>query len=98
MAEIICHHNGRYNIYHTGSDRFKFSESLDLEQLWDEIRESQGSIGLKNLPGRLDRANKTGVSVMSEYPETLDSFLICNRAGDNEATLTTQECIDKYLS
>jgi hypothetical protein len=29
MGEVICHHNGRYNIYGTCSDGFLFWESLE---------------------------------------------------------------------
>lgn len=96
MSKIICHNNGRYNIYNTISDGFCWESSLSLEQLQEWTKEEEGNKGLRELPERLERAHEQGHSLCDE--EDLDSFLCCNRAGDNEEQLTTQECIERFLT
>ena len=97
MPGIICHNGGRYNIYSTVSDGFYWESSISREQLEAYTKEEHGDRGLRELPARLERAHKKGHSSLVDNEE-LDSFLCCNRAGENEAQLTTQECIDKFLS
>jgi hypothetical protein len=94
MPSIICHNKGRYNIYSTISDGFRFVESIDIDQLKGMIKEEQGSDGLSRLDSRLATAYEVGAS----SNESLDDCLICNRAGDNEKHLTTEQCIAKFLS
>lgn len=94
MSQIICHHNGRYNIYSTISDGFYWVSSISIDQLKDFIEDQHG--GIEELENRLARANRNGHSAMSG--ETLDEFLCCNRAGEKEAFLTTDECIERFLS
>lgn len=96
MSEIICHHKGRYNIYNTVSDGFRFVSSISLEQLECLIEEEKGKKGLTQLPIRLERAHQNGHSAPSN--ETLEDFISANRAGDNEESLTTEECIIRFLS
>ncbi|MFD3435485.1 hypothetical protein [Alteromonas macleodii] len=96
MAQIICHHNGRYNLYNTISDGFRFVSSLSREQLESLIENESGEKGLSELPARLERAHQNGHSSIST--ESLDEFLCVNRAGENEECLTTQECIKHFLS
>ncbi len=96
MANIICHNDGRYNIYTTISDGFRFVESLDLNQLKIYIRNRYGSEGVKNLPERLDRAHKNGHSRVPGGK--LEDLLRLNRAGKNEKRLSFTECIKQFLS
>jgi len=96
MSKIICHHNGRYNLYSTIADGFCYVSSLTLEQIECLTKEEYGQSGLRELPERLERAHKFGSSSM--FKEGLDSFLCCNRAGEKESHLTTEECIERFLS
>lgn len=94
MAKIICHHEGRFNIYCTISDGFYFVESLDLEQLEYWHQEEYGRS--VDLSPRLERAITKGSS--SIYEQDLESTLICNRAGEQEAHLSFDECIERFFS
>jgi|GEM_PF-3078696 len=96
MAQIICHHKGKYNFYCTISDGFRFVSSITLEQLTSLIKEEQGSNGLERLDERLKRAQLYGTSALPS--EELEPFLCCNRAGENERFLTTKECVKRFLS
>jgi hypothetical protein len=96
MANIICHNNGCYNIYSTVADGFRFESSIDIDQLRLLIKDEHGQRGLDGLEQRLERAHKFGHSAL--FNETLDDFLCCNRAGKNEAHLTTEQCIAEFLS
>lgn len=96
MANIICHHEGRYNLYSTVSDGFCYVSSLDANQLFHVMYETYGDIGVDSLPERLERAHRNGHSAITD--ETLEQFLCCNRAGDNEEHLSYKECIDRFLS
>ena len=95
MAQIICHDNGRYNFYCTISDGFRFVESISFEQLVELIKDEGGSHALSDLDDRLDRAHQFGHSARGG--ESLDDFLCCNRAGENEAKLSTEQCIKQFL-
>lgn len=96
MTQIICQHKDRYNIYCTVSDGFRFVSSIDLDQLKAVIELEQGIDGLFKLTGRILRSAKNGHS--STSGESLDDFLCCNRAGEDESKLSTDECIDRFLS
>lgn len=96
MSQIICHNKGRYNIYCTISDGFRFVSSLSLAQLKEVIIEDFDRAGLDELSERLERAHANGHSALSG--ESLDDFLICNRAGKGESYLTTEQCIEQFLS
>ena len=73
-----------------------YVSSISLEQLTNLIKEEYGQSGLNALPKRLERAHKFGNS--SAFNEPLDAFLCCNRAGEDEAKLSTEECIKTFLS
>lgn len=94
--KTICHHNDRYNFYCSIGDNFEFIDGLTLDKLTEIVRRDYGQKGIDNLSPRLERAHKRGHSSVSN--ETLQEFLCCNRAGENEKHLTLQECIDKFLS
>jgi hypothetical protein len=96
MAKIICHHNGKYNFYTTIADGFCYESALTLEQVREVVKEQSGQIGLDQLPSRLDRAHKNGHS--SIFGGTLEDFLHCNRAGENEEHLSFGECVRQFLS
>lgn len=96
MSRIICHHGGRYNIYCTISDGFVFVSSLSLSQLEYYIKREYGEYGLDILGVRLERAIETGSS--DYFTSSLDDFLSCNRAGEKEEHLSTEECIRRFLS
>ena len=97
MANIICHHNGKYNFYTTIADGFCYVSALTLEQVYEVVKEQSGQSGIDLLPRRLDRAHKNGHSSMLGE-ESLEEFLYCNRAGENEEHLTVDECIRRFLS
>lgn len=96
MAQIICKNNDRYNIYTTVDDGFIFNRSIDIDELKEFIKERHGENGIMQLPERLKRLDKNGHSAITS--ETLEQFLICNRAGENEETLSFDQCIKQYLS
>ena len=96
MGQVICHNDGRYNIYSTIADGFYFESSLSLDELKEYIKDNRGSTGLKELDGRLYRAHSTGHSSLEGG--SLDDYLCCNRAGENEKRLTTEQCIAQFLS
>ena len=96
MGQIICHENGRYNIFCTISDGFVFTSSINLEKLKEYITIKSGQDGLDKLDTRLERAHKYGNSSM--FQESLRDFLLCNRAGDNEECLPYVECLKRFLS
>ena len=96
MSEILCHHKGKYNYYNTVTDAFRFVSSLTLEQVTHLTNHEYGKTGLIQLKERLSRCHKNGHSCI--HHETLEEFLICNRAGENEKKLSYKECIKRYLS
>tara|TARA_R110000851_G_C13085040_1_gene566205 strand:+ start:189 stop:491 length:303 start_codon:yes stop_codon:yes gene_type:complete len=96
MATIICHHKGKYNLYSTISDGFVFKSALLLHQLEGWYKKEYGDSGMCNLPPRLQRAHEKGTSSLDD--NSLEDFLICNRAGVDEATLSLEDCISQYLS
>jgi len=94
MSQIICHHDGKYNLYSTVSDGFCYVSALTLDQIKSLTKEEYGNHGMKELIKRLDRAHSTGCSM---HNETLEELLICNRAGKNEKYLTFDECIKEFF-
>lgn len=74
MANIICHHEGKYNLYSTIADGFIYESSIDLEQLNYIIDIQLGKTGLSSLPERIERARKNGHSSLVDSPG-LDGFL-----------------------
>ena len=96
MSAIICHLNGNYNIYSTVMDTFCFDKSISLTELTRVIQRYHGQQGLDQLPARLERAHKNGHSGFEGG--TLEEFLDCNRAGEDEAFLSYDECVARFLS
>lgn len=97
MAEIICHNEGKYNIFSTIWDSFCFKSSITLDQLKQYTKDEYGELGLRSLDARLERAHSKGVSsLMGE--SSLKEFLVCNRAGEEEAELSYEECLVRFLS
>ena len=95
MSEVICHNNGRYNLYFTVSDGFHWVSSISLDQLKKYFKEEFGNEGLRDLDNRLQRAHQTGTSY---YLGNLESLLSMNRAGENEKHLSFKQCIGKFLT
>lgn len=96
MSEIICHHKGRYNIYGTASDAFRFVESISLDQLKGLIKQEGGDRAMSGFDKRIDRAHRNGTS--SFIHMSLNDFLCVNRAGKDEANLSTEQCIEQFIS
>jgi len=96
MSEIICHHEGVYNIYDTVFDCFIFKNGVGINLLKVYIGNEYGSSGLRGLDSRLERAHSCGHSAI--LGGTLEEFLCCNRAGKDKSFLTTEECISQFLS
>lgn len=95
MGRFIIHHEGAYNFYTTIADGACYEEALTLEQVQQIVKEQQGSDGMRDLPARLERAQRTGCS---GFGEDLDSCISCNRAGPNETRLSKVEFIKRYLT
>lgn len=70
------------------------TSTMTLEQLRGYILEEYGRAGLERLPARLERVERTGTSGLDGG--TLESLLVCNRAGENEANATLEEIIKRY--
>lgn len=96
MANVLCHYHGKYNFYTTVADGFCYVSSLTLEQVEQVVRDEYGQQGIDQLPDRLDRAHKNGHSALEGG--TLEEFLCCNRAGENEEHLSFDECVTQFLS
>ena len=96
MAQLIIHKDGAYNFYTTIADGACYESALTLEELKMIVKFESGVNGLRELPERLDRAHKTGCS--SLRGETLEECIRCNRAGENETTLTVDAFVAKYLT
>lgn len=77
-------------------DGFCYESALTLEQVREVVKQQSGQNGLDQLPERLERAHKNGHSAMDGG--TLEDFLCCNRAGENEAHLSFDECVRRFLS
>lgn len=96
MPRILCHHEGRFNLYSTISDTFVFSSSITLSQLKYCIKEEEGNQGLRSLDESIKLAVSCGTS--STFHDDLDDLMMENRAGKDESQLSTRECIDRFLS
>lgn len=96
MANIICHHNGWYNLYTTIADGFCYEEPLSLADLEQIIKDEYGNSGLRELPARLERAHKYGTS--SIHSDSIAELVVINRAGEHEAHLSVDECIERFFT
>jgi len=66
----------------------------DLDELTAYIRRQYGEEGVRELPERLARVEKAGVS--SYHGVTTESLLSGNRAGKGESELSLTQLIDEY--
>ena len=96
MGKVICHYQGRYNLYSTVSDRFMFFSSISNEELCVWIRNELGDKGVRELDERLKRAHAKGTSALLDG--TLEESLCANRAGPSEKKMSFQKCIESFLS
>lgn len=65
-----------------------------LKQFKDYYKNKYGESGMKELPERLKRVNKTGCSSM--MGDKAEDFFNCNRAGKNETQLDKEGLLDNY--
>jgi hypothetical protein len=96
MPQLILHKDGAYNIYTTVADGACYKHALTREQLEEVIRFDGGQRAVDELPHRLERAHKTGCSAISG--ETLEECIAGNRAGEDEANLTLEEFVARFLT
>jgi hypothetical protein len=96
MPHYIIHHNGAYNFYTTIEDGAVFASALTLKQLESYYQEEYGKSGMRELPVRLKRAQEIGTS--SRIHDSLRECILCNRAGENESTLSFDEFVAEYLT
>lgn len=66
---------------------------VTLERFKTYYRERYGTEGIKELPERLERVERTGTS---DLIGTLAGLLACNRAGDKEQELTLEQIVERY--
>lgn len=87
MAHFILHHEGAYNVWSTIVDAPLYESALTLDQL-KQVEPTTDA--------RLERAHKNGCSAI--YGATLDECISVNRAGPQEARLSRDEFIAKFLT
>lgn len=68
-----------------------------LEYFKRYYKKQYGEEGMKELVGRLERVEKTGISAHPPFDD-LDDLFLCNRAGDNETKLSKKQIIAKYCT
>lgn len=88
MPRYIIHHNGAFNEYTTIADgacwQYAMTEA-DMKRV----------LGSDASDERMQRAKATGCSA---FGQTLDTCIAGNRAGANEANLTRDEFIARFLT
>jgi hypothetical protein len=67
-----------------------------LEEFQQYYRDQYGASGRRELPERLERVNRMGVS-WAWREGTVDDLIRCNRAGAGETCLTREQIIDHYI-
>lgn len=67
---------------------------MTKQELFDFIKEEYGNEGLKELPARLERVEKTGTSFY--YGNTIEELVSNNRAGANEECLSLDDLYKQY--
>ena len=93
MGEIICHNNGKYNIYLIIPDGFKWVKSISLKQLKSCIKNEYGNTGVRRLENDLDVMHRTGTNSFIE--KSLKGLISC--AGKNKKKLTYQEILKEFF-
>jgi hypothetical protein len=96
MGQLILHKDGAYNLYSTVSDGCCYESALTLDQLRKVLRFQGGQRAVDELPARLERAHAMGCSSLDGM--TLMDCIAGNRAGPDEAELTADEFIARYLT
>ena len=97
MPIYIVHRDGAFNMFSTISDTFAFERALTRSELEAWYLTEHGRRGMDELPGRIERAIATGGSGHSLF-DGLDWMLATNRAGENEARLSEDECVRRFLT
>ena len=70
------------------------TDSLDIDQLTQQIKIREGEEGLRKLPARLKRVEEKGTSAFNY--SSVEELIACNRAGENENHLSMDELIKEY--
>lgn len=92
IIKLDTPHGPRYMEWSTVVDA-PVTYGVPLERFKAYYRERYGTEGMKELPERLERVERTGTSDMIG---TLDGLISCNRAGDKEEELTMEQIIERY--
>lgn len=87
MGSYICKLEGKYFEYSTTVDA-PVTDPMTLEELTELVREKEGSLGLSELPRRLDRVDERGTSSLMD--PSVESVLFQNRAGKNESVVSME--------
>ena len=69
---------------------------MTLDELREYIKEEHGNDGLRDLPARLERVEKTGTS--ARMHNSLADTLSCNRAGEGEKNITEDEIWERFAN
>ena len=93
MSYPIIKIKDKYFIWSEISDR-PLTKGLTKHQLESFVKDEWGRQGLKDLPLRLKRVEVKGHSTYDLI--SLEDFLMCNRAGENEKKITIDEIYKKY--
>lgn len=97
MSHLICHHEGKYNIFSMVIDVFLFETPLSREEVEAWIKERYGQEGLDELPKRLERAHYSGTSswVFDDLEDLLCGYT--EGEGEDETHFSIQECLEKFF-
>lgn len=68
---------------------------LELDEFKEYYKNQYGESGMKDLPERMERVEKTGSSGRPPYDE-LDDFFKFNRAGENESCIDKEGILNRY--
>ena len=93
MAHFIIKLKQYYYIWSSVVDA-PITDSLDLEQLTNWIKQQEGEEGLRKLPERLKRVEEKGTSAFNY--SSVEELISYNRAGENETHLSMDELIKEY--
>lgn len=69
------------------------THGMSLDELRDLVRDEYGNEGLRSLPDRLARLDKTGTSF---HNDSVDGVIAFNRAGIDETCLTKDQIIAMF--
>ena len=94
MSKLIVKIDRWYFEWSTVADA-PVTKGMSLPLLAYHVAERYGSVGLEELPGRLERVETHGTSSLDGM--TVADLLSCNRAGPKERHLTEKELLDQYV-